>query len=153
MSVSGNDFRLALQQEIRTQSTEAFNRFFNHLDRLSAYPFLVWHLCLVIRGLCLAPSDNATWTIHGLTAMFFHKLVWDWWILPVILYTVRWVFRYDENWYYPHGWIWYLYDLEGPWKGVWVQIHLMHQDMNVGNHRLQGDPKQDGIAGWMRRNL
>ena len=153
MSVSDDEFRLALGHRIRTRSTEAFNRFFNHLDRLSAYVFLVWHLCLVIRGLFLARSDNATCTFHGVIAIFFHKLAWDWWILPVIVYAVRWVFRYNENWYLPDCWIWYLYDLRGPMEGVWVQIHLMHQDMNVGNHRPQGDPKQEGFAGWMRRNM
>lgn len=72
----------------------------------------------------------------------------------MMVYAVRWVFRYDERWWYPVWWRVYLDGLEGGFRGVWREIDTLHFDIAggvvVGEERGE---RERGIGGWMRRNL
>lgn len=68
----------------------------------------------------------------------------------MIVYGLRWVFRYDERWWYPVWWREYLDGLEGGLKGVWREIDELHFDIAGG---VVVRDRERGVAGWMRRNL
>ncbi|KAL8668756.1 MAG: hypothetical protein Q9168_006625 [Polycauliona sp. 1 TL-2023] len=137
------------QRHHRIQAQKAFKQFFTHIDKVSAYIYIILHFFLVVRAALF--SDHTTWTAHNLVRIFLQELAWDFWVFLVILYAVRWIFRYDDNWWYPEWWVWYLNDLQGGMKGVWRDISMLHNDLRMGLPVV--DARSRGVTGWMRRNL
>ena len=136
----------------RLLAQKAFHQFFTPLDHLSTYLFLLLHCFLVASTI----HHTATWpsSLTAFLTIFFRILACDFPVLPMMVYAVRWVFRYDERWWYPVWWRVYLDGLEGGFRGVWREIDTLHFDIAggvvVGEERGE---RERGIGGWMRRNL
>lgn len=137
----------------RIDGEKAFKQFFNHIDRLSIYLFILIHFFLV--ATVIRYSADWPFSIASFGKIFLQTLACDFLLLPVILYALRWLFRYNDTWWYPRWWRDFLDNLQGGMKGVWREIDELHYDIAGGAPGVAAKAalfdRDWVIVVWMRR--
>lgn len=139
----------------RIDGEKAFQQFFNHIDRLSTHLFLLLHFFLVATAI----HHSAVWpsSISSFAKTFLQTLACDFLLFPAILYAARWLFMYNNTWWYPVWWRDFLGNLQGGMKGVWREIDELHYDIAGGAPGMAAKEalvdRDWKIVVWMRRYL